>query len=118
MAHKLHNYLRTYRKRSGLSQAEVAFLLGCKDGSMASRYERFRRQPPPETILAYEIIFGTPARELFAGLYQKVEEKTKRRAKLLARKLSAAKAAHTSPCKLDLLRKIASGPASAPAPRA
>ena len=27
--HRLENYLRSYRKESGLSQQEVAFLLGC-----------------------------------------------------------------------------------------
>ena len=31
-SHKLANYLRAYRKRSGLSQSEVAYLLGCKNG--------------------------------------------------------------------------------------
>ena len=30
--HKLENYLRTYRKRSGLTQREVAFLVGSRNG--------------------------------------------------------------------------------------
>ncbi len=37
-SHKLANYLRAYRKRSGLSQSEVAYLLGCKNGAQVSRY--------------------------------------------------------------------------------
>ena len=76
VSHKLENYLRTYRKRSGLSQDEVAFLLGCQNGTKVSRYERFARKPSLETLFAYEVVFGASARELFAGAYQKVEKKT------------------------------------------
>ena len=47
MIHKLENYLRTYRKKSGLTQREVAFLLGCQNGAQVSRYEKRRRLPPP-----------------------------------------------------------------------
>ncbi len=114
MAHKLDNYLRTYRKRAGLTQSEVAFLLGCTDGAKVSRYERFAREPNLRTILGYERIFGAPARELFAGTYQKVEKATHRRAQLLAQKLSAATPAHTTTRKLDLLRHLSSGSETKP----
>lgn len=65
---RLHNYLRTYRKRAGLTQQEVGFLLGCKSGDLISRYEKRRRLPPLETALACEAIFGVPVSELFAGV--------------------------------------------------
>jgi len=63
VSHKLENYLRTYRKQSGLSQDEVAYLLGCQNGTKVSRYERFARKPSLETLFAYEVVFGAPARE-------------------------------------------------------
>src|SRR3989442_15572245 len=66
--HKLENYLRTYRKRSGLSQREVAFLVGCRNGAQVSRYKRRRRLPPRRRALACEAAFGVPVSELFAGL--------------------------------------------------
>src|SRR5438552_1862490 len=66
--HKLENYLRTYRKRSGLSQREVAFLVGCRNGAQVSRYEKRRRLPPLRTALACEAAFGVPVSVLFAGL--------------------------------------------------
>lgn len=84
----LSNYLRTHRKRAGLSQDDVAFLLGCQSGTKVSRYERFVRQPSLETVFACEVIFGVPARELFAGLFDQVEHRTKRQAKRLIRRLS------------------------------
>ena len=114
MAKKLENYLRTYRKRVGLTQEEVGFLLGCEDGTKVSRYERCAREPNLKTILGYEKLFGVPARDLFAGAFQKVEKVTARRAQLLAQKLSAAKPAHTTTRKLDLLRHISSGSETRP----
>src|SRR5437870_9602844 len=65
---KLENYLRTYRKRSGLTQRDVAFLVGCRNGAQVSRYEKRRRLPPLRTALAFEAAFGVPVSELFAGL--------------------------------------------------
>jgi transcriptional regulator with XRE-family HTH domain len=69
---RLENYLRTYRKRSGLTQQEVGYLLGSETGAQVSRYEKRRRLPPLETALAYEEIFGVPIGELFAGRRQAV----------------------------------------------
>ena len=62
---QLPNYLRTHRKRLGLSQDEVAYLLGAESGAKASRYERFSREPGFRTALACEAVFQRPIRELF-----------------------------------------------------
>ena len=105
---KLPNYLRMHRKRASLSQDEVAFLLGCQTGAKVSRYERFSRQPNVETVFACEVIFGIPARELFAGVYQKVEETIKQRAQVLAGKLNAAKPDRFTRRKLENLAAISS----------
>jgi transcriptional regulator with XRE-family HTH domain len=83
---RLENYLRTNRKHSGLTQQEVAFLLGCENGGQVSRYEKRHRLPPLETALACEKIFGVPVAELFAGLGQEVDKDIeKRRLELKAR---------------------------------
>ena len=113
MSHKLQNYLRTYRKRSGLSQDEVAFLLGCQ-GTKVSRYERFVRKPSLETLFAYEVVFGAPARELFAGAYQKVEKRISNRAQLLTRKLNRATPDRMATRKLQILKAITSGSGTGP----
>jgi transcriptional regulator with XRE-family HTH domain len=80
------NYLRTYRKRLSLSQEEVAFLLGVKGmdkGIKVSRDENCAREPSLETALAYEAIYGRPVRELFAGLFEKIEGEVAERARVL-----------------------------------
>jgi transcriptional regulator with XRE-family HTH domain len=103
---KLPNYLRTFRKRSYLSQDEVAYLLGCKNGSKVSRYERFTRIPSLETAIAYRAVFNVPVDALFAGIFQKVEKKVMRRARLLARKINADNPDAVTARKLQALRAI------------
>jgi transcriptional regulator with XRE-family HTH domain len=78
-SNSLPHYLRTYRRRSALSQGQLAWLLGCQAGSKVSRYERFARTPNLQTVFAYEIIFRTPARELFAGTFAAVAHATLKR---------------------------------------
>ena len=70
--HKLENYLRMYRKRSGLTQREVALVLGCRNGVQVSRYEKRRRVPPLAMALACEVAFGVPVSELFAGMREAI----------------------------------------------
>jgi len=83
---RLQNYLRTFRKQSGLTQNEVGFLLGSQNGGQVSRYEKRHRLPPLETALACEEIFGVPVSELFAGIRQQVGRGIeKRRVELRAR---------------------------------
>lgn len=110
MPGKLNNYLRTYRKRAGLSQEEMAFLLGCQSGAKVSRYERFSRQPTLQTAVAYEVIFGIPVRDLFAGLGQKAERPVIKRAQLLIQKLKTAEPDRLTLRKLQMLEAVASLP--------
>ena len=84
---KLDNYLRMYRKRAGLSQDELAFLLGARSGTVASRYERFRRTPTLETALACAAIYGVPVKELFAGVSERAERIVAHRARILNHRL-------------------------------
>ena len=74
-----------------------------------SRYERLARQPALPTVFAYEVIFRIPVRDLFAGLYQKVERATLARARLLAYKLAKEKARPATPRKLAVLESLSSG---------
>lgn len=75
--------------RAGLSQDEVAALLGIASGAEVSRHETFQRMPSLTTALRYEAIFGVPLRELFSGEYQKVEIELQARAQELAGRIAA-----------------------------
>jgi transcriptional regulator with XRE-family HTH domain len=82
----LPNHLRAHRKRLGLSQEDVAFLLGMGDGAKVCRDERFARRTSLETALAYEAVYKRPVSELFAGLYERIEEEVAARSKILAQR--------------------------------
>jgi transcriptional regulator with XRE-family HTH domain len=102
MASHLHNYLWTYRKRPGLSQVEMALLLGSQSGAKVSRYEHTARRPSLETAFAYEVVLHASLRDLFAGMYRDVEKQTKKRTWTLLRKLESA-----DPVDSQVIRKIA-----------
>jgi transcriptional regulator with XRE-family HTH domain len=106
---KLDNYLRTYRKKLGLTQREVAFLLGYRGNAKVSRYERQGPIPTLKTIFAYEAIFQKPARELFAGIYDRAERETLRRARLLVGRLRKRQASPILARKIASLRAVVEG---------
>ena len=66
------SYLRTHRKRSGLSQRELASILGFLSEIQISRHERSVTIPGLLIALGYEAIFRAPISEIFPGLYQTV----------------------------------------------
>jgi len=104
---RLENYLRTYRKKSGLTQQEVGYLLGRETGAQVSRYEKRHRLPPLETALAYEEIFGVPVSELFAGIRQSVgRDIQKRRVELRARLQTDTPKAHDTRIIAHKLRSL------------
>ncbi|HEY5212537.1 MAG TPA: helix-turn-helix transcriptional regulator [Acidobacteriaceae bacterium] len=67
------NYLRTHRRKSGLSQQELAQILGYLTEIQVSRHERSSTIPGLLIAVGYEVIFHVPLSELFPGLYQTVE---------------------------------------------
>lgn len=69
----LGNYLRTHRKRSGLTQRELGLFLGYRDEGPVSRHERSKTVPPLIAALAYEVIFRVPVSALFSGLHAEVK---------------------------------------------
>lgn len=87
--HRLQNYLRTYRRKYGFSQAEIALLIGIATYGPVSRYEHFTRRPELLTVFALEVIFNQPASELLAGFYEPVRDAVLERARELERHLSA-----------------------------
>ncbi len=92
----LENYLRTHRKRAGLSQEEASQLVGLRNRLQFARYERYRSDPPLRVALACEQLFGVPTAQLFAGINRIVAKRTRKRALVLERRLAATSIAQTS----------------------
>lgn len=88
MAHETISYLKTHRKRSGLTQQEVASLLGYESSQVVSRFECLNRIPSLRTVIAYQLIFGVPTAELLPSMHREVERETLQRLLILAKRLA------------------------------
>ena len=69
---RLASYLRTERKRSGFTQRELALLVGEKSHTQLSRFERLKRLPRTETLIALMIVFKKSPRELIPDAYDRL----------------------------------------------
>lgn len=83
---RLPNYLVSYRKRLGLSQADVAYLISASSGEKVCRDEQFSREPTLRDALAYEAVFKAVVSEIFGGLYGDIEKEVADRAKALIKR--------------------------------
>ena len=68
------SYLRSHRKRSGLTLKEVAHLLGYTHGGEISRHERLSSLPPFKIALQYEALYRAPISILFPGLFEEAKK--------------------------------------------
>lgn len=84
---KVSCYVLTQRLLAGLGQEELRALLPRAGRNRVSTIERELHPPNGGEILAYEVIFGLPARELFPKRYAEIEEEIIDRAYALHRKL-------------------------------
>jgi transcriptional regulator with XRE-family HTH domain len=76
--------VRKYRKQAGISQAELAALIGVRSQSVVSDLERGAR-PSLRVALACEIFFAIPLRDLIPGLYAQIEHDVLRRVRRRAK---------------------------------
>jgi transcriptional regulator with XRE-family HTH domain len=74
MNSKIPNYLRAYRKRWGLTQEELAFLLGLASQGAVSQYEGFPKRPGLEMEIAAKTIFNVSGDAIFPQVYENVEK--------------------------------------------
>lgn len=99
-------YLRTYRKKFGLTQREAALLVGMETGQIVSRHESKVRMPGLKTAIAYQIVFDVPLRALFPEIYHEVELGVLRRAEALRSMLEALGDAPRTKHKLRRLEEM------------
>jgi DNA-binding XRE family transcriptional regulator len=75
MANKpLNRYLQTFRRRAGLTQKEIAYLIDAKSRSTISKHESADSCPTFETLVCYELLFGIPMCDFLDGDYQDVAD--------------------------------------------
>src|SRR2546421_8984869 len=75
----IENRLWQTRKRRGLEQKQIAYLLNHHTPDQVSRYELGTRLPTLETALLLEMIYGAPLRVLYKDLYERLQGKLRDR---------------------------------------
>lgn len=80
-------YLHSARRRTALTQADVAALLELRTKGAISRHEREGVLPPLQVALMYEALYGVPIAKLFAGAMAESRELVRRRAAKLRDRL-------------------------------
>jgi DNA-binding XRE family transcriptional regulator len=105
MAKHITSHLRAYRRRWGLSQGELAFMVGLKSRSVLSEFESSGKLPTLITALAIYCVFDTPVAELFPSLYQEIEDGVLARAYDLYERLQGDPSRATR-IKLDFLEEL------------
>jgi len=111
---QLSNYLRAHRKSSGLSQRDVARLLGGGTGSKVSGYEHFSRTPSLRTALRLQVILKQPVSDLFEGMFKEAETAVADHARRLQAGQHESKNDSPRTCRLSELAKSLTNNEDAP----
>ncbi len=88
VSRRFNNYLRLYRRKNGLSQKEMAHLMGYKTTTSISNYERGSKMPQLTNLLKLEIILHTPIAFLFRDHFEELKREVRQKEKMLHKKLS------------------------------
>jgi DNA-binding XRE family transcriptional regulator len=102
MEGNLSNYIRTHRKRAGLSQRELGKILGYTKVTIF-RHEHVIALPPLLTALRYEVLFSVPVSTLFAGMREAIRDEIEERLAELEEDLQRGEERETRRQTLDWL---------------
>lgn len=80
---RVPNSLRKYRRARGLKQKEVAEILGLKNTSMISRWERGFVLPKPVNIFKLAALYRTMTDALFMDLLRSVKDDIHQKEKMI-----------------------------------
>jgi transcriptional regulator with XRE-family HTH domain len=87
---KHHCRLRKLRKTAGLSQRELAYLIGLRSQSQLSEIEAGLKRPSITVALASALVLDVPVGEIFPGLLANAQENALERARRLHPQIGAA----------------------------
>jgi transcriptional regulator with XRE-family HTH domain len=106
MSPKLGSYLRTIRLKSGLTQKDVAALLGLETGSAISRTEKGNGIPSLAILLGYCIIFEIHPKDIVPRMYQDIEKDVYAQAHVLVAHLEKRHATSALSERLKFLKEL------------
>ncbi len=96
--------LKDLRTESPLNQKDVAQLLDMKASNLV-RYEYGHRNPPPELLLTYHMLFDASLRDIFAPAYKNIADTLIARSRKLMTEFKAHNSSKSS-YKLHFLSEV------------
>jgi DNA-binding XRE family transcriptional regulator len=105
MVQRFQTYLRPSRRHWGLTQGELAFLIGYKTGKSISRIEALKQTPTLNAALSCAVIFNTTPLKLFPGALYDAEQVVLDRAYELYEELQG-EPSNATRIKLDFLEVL------------
>src|SRR5262245_16354283 len=105
MDHRINSYLRTFRRRYGFTQSELAFLVRISSRAAVSRIEQSKRKPNFEALIVSIFIFGVSASDMFPTLISELHQGAFERANELYEQLQGEQS-KTTRAKLDFLEEF------------
>ncbi len=100
----LENYILSFRKRTGLSQDDLTFLLDERTDRIG-QYEQQAGIPKLESAIGLGCIFDEPIEALFAGVSEAMREQIAARARVLLQQMSDKPTAENAQ-KLETLARL------------
>lgn len=106
MTHHHRAAFRSWRRRSGLTQEDVAFLVGLRAASQVSRHESGEREPDLRLALGYKLVFDATVHELLPKIYFDVAGKIGSRARMLLEREATMPDTQRSQCKAQHVQEL------------
>ena len=100
------NFLRLHRKRSPLTQADIAYLMKLPDYSNISRSEKGQRTPSVELMLVYHHLFDTTLESFFEPQSESLLESLLEQIALLTNDLKKANDLPKNASRIKFLEQI------------
>jgi transcriptional regulator with XRE-family HTH domain len=88
MGKRNYSYIRINRRLWGLTQEELATLVGLSGAAAVSRIEQAKQAPSAQALIGYCIVFGLSAADLLPNFHRDIEETVAMGARILISEFS------------------------------
>ena len=90
--------LQFHRRKAGLTQREVADIIGLASDVQVFRYEKGLAIPSLLVAIAFSVLFQTSIAELFPGLYEVIQQSVESNVNEFERRLQQSKVKGRAAC--------------------
>ena len=74
MGRRTYSYIRVNRRRWGLTQRELALLVGLSGAASVSRIERAQQTPTAQALVSYALLFDIAPHDLLPSFHREIED--------------------------------------------